>query len=199
MTEDTSDEILMAAYQAGNQEAFGELFDRYAGRIYGFVVRRLGDVSTAEDLYQEAFLRLHRAKDSYDPERPFRTWLFTIVHNLVTDTLRNRKRSPTRDSERVQLTLAGDEGNIPKAAINDQSPERLLAARESTCALSRVLSALPPDEATVLILARFEGLAYDEIGSVIGRSTAAAKQLAYRALKRVRAELIASGHAEGFR
>lgn len=199
MTEDTSDEILMAAYQAGNQQAFGELFDRYAGRIYGFVVRRLGDVSTAEDLYQEAFLRLHRAKDSYDPERPFRTWLFSIVHNLVTDTLRNRKRSPTAESERVQFTLAGDEGNMPQGAINDQSPERLVAARESTRALSRVLSALPPDEATVLILARFEGLAYDEIGSVIGRSTAAAKQLAYRALKRVRAELIASGHAEGFR
>jgi RNA polymerase sigma-70 factor (ECF subfamily) len=58
------------------------------------------------------------------------------------------------------------------------------------------LSALPPDEATVLILARLEGFSYEDIGSVIGRSAAAAKQLAYRALKRVRAELVATGHGE---
>jgi RNA polymerase sigma-70 factor (ECF subfamily) len=80
--------------------------------------------------------------------------------------------------------------------INDQSPERIFAARESTRALSRALSALPSDEATVLILARFEGLSYDDIGSVIGRSATATKQLAYRALKRVRTELTATGHGE---
>lgn len=186
----------MAAYQAGNQDAFGELFDRYAGRVYGFLIRRLGDAATAEDLHQEAFLRLHRARDSYNPERPFRAWLFAIVHNLVNDSLRSRRRAPVTEPlgttssphPAVQTDRAG--------SINDQSPERIVAARESTRALSRALSALPANEATVLILARFEGLSYDDIGSVIGRSAAAAKQLAYRALKRVRSELVAMGHGE---
>ena len=186
----------MAAYQAGNQDAFGELFDRYAGRVYGFLVRRLGDVATAEDLHQEAFLRLHRARDSYDPERPFRAWLFAIVHNLVNDSLRSRKRAPVTESlGATQSTHTAAQTNR-EGSIDDQSPERIFAARESTRALSRALSMLPSDEATVLILARFEGLSYDDIGSVIGRSATAAKQLAYRALKRVRSELIATGHGE---
>jgi len=196
VTDSTSDEILMAAYQAGNQDAFGELFDRYAGRVYGFLVRRLGDVATAEDLHQEAFLRLHRARDSYNPERPFRAWLFTIVHNLVNDSLRSRRRAPITEpldalkSRRIEAKV-----NL-QGPINEQSPERVFAAHESTHALFRALSALPPDEATVLVLARFEGLSYDDIGSVIGRSATAAKQLAYRALKRVRTELIVTGHGD---
>jgi len=186
----------MAAYQAGNQDAFGELFERYAGRVYGFLVRRLGDVATAEDLHQEAFLRLHRARDSYNPERPFRAWLFTIVHNLVNDSLRSQRRAPASvPFEALQSPRAESHVNL-EGQINDQSPERIFAARESTRALSRALSALPSDEATVLILARFEGLSYDDIGSVIGRSATATKQLAYRALKRVRAELTATGHGE---
>ncbi|HEX9384404.1 MAG TPA: sigma-70 family RNA polymerase sigma factor, partial [Gemmatimonadaceae bacterium] len=135
MTDGTSDEILMAAYQAGNQDAFGELFERYAGRVYGFLVRRLGDVATAEDLHQEAFLRLHRARDSYNPERPFRAWLFTIVHNLVNDSLRSRRRAPIAEpldalkSPRIEANL-----NL-EGPINEQSPERIFAARESTRAL----------------------------------------------------------------
>lgn len=196
MTDSTSDEILMAAYQADNQDAFGELFDRYAGRVYGFLVRRLGDVAAAEDLHQEAFLRLHRARDSYDPERPFRAWLFAIVHNLVNDTLRSRRCAPVTEPLGGDQSAHIDAHMHLEGLINDQSPERIFAARESTRALSRALSALPSDEATVLILARFEGLSYDDIGSVIGRSATAAKQLAYRALKRVRSELIATGYGE---
>jgi RNA polymerase sigma-70 factor, ECF subfamily len=185
----------MAAYQAGNQDAFRELFDRYAGRVYGFLVRRLGDVATAEDLHQEAFLRLHRARDSYNPERPFRPWLFAIVHNLVNDTLRSRRRAPmTEPLDALQSPHTQDRN--PEGPITNQSPEKIFAARESTRALSSALSALPSDEATVLILARFEGLSYEDIGSVIGRSAPAAKQLAYRALKRVRSELTAAGHGE---
>lgn len=195
MTDSTSDEILMAAYQAGNPQAFSELFDRYAGRVYAFLVRRLGDVATAEDLHQEAFLRLHRARDSYDPARPFRAWLFTIVHNLINDTLRSRRREATpHPTSTAQTTDANAERF--EGVLDHRSPERLVAAHESTRALARALAALPSDEATVLILARFEGLSYDDIGAVIGRSATASKQLAYRALKRVRAALVATGHGD---
>lgn len=201
MPDSTSDEILMAAYQAGNQAAFAELFERHSGSVYGFLARRLPDRSLAEDLYQEAFLRLHRARRSYDSRRPFRTWLFAIVHNLLNDALREQARTPR----------AGSFGNLPASDANDEmteeappldlereeiSPEELASARESTRALSAALRALSDDEATVLILARLEGLSYDDIGIVIGRSAAATKQLAYRALKRVRAEMVAAGHGE---
>ncbi len=202
VTEPATDEILMAAYQAGSEAAFAELFERHAGAIYGFLVRRLGDPALAEDLYQEVFLRLHRARPSYDLTRPFRTWLFSIAHNLLKDTLRSRRRTPGQAQLRediggtaeswAETTNAADPGAV--IASDGASPEAAAATRELGQALNRALGALPQDEATVLILARLEGLAYDEIGHVIGRSAAATKQLAYRALKRVRAELVAGGH-----
>ena len=182
----TPDEILMAAYQAGNEAAFRELFDRYSGSVYGFLVRRLGDRALADDLYQEAFLRLHRARADYDSRRPFRAWLFSIVHHLLTDTFRARARTPQTGSLDDTLARHGDE----------RSPERIAAARQQTATLHRAMESLSADEATVLILARLEGLSYDDIGEILGRSAAATKQLAYRALKRVRAEMTTAGHEE---
>jgi RNA polymerase sigma-70 factor (ECF subfamily) len=200
VSQSTSDEILMAAYQAGNQAAFTELFERHAGSVYGFLVRRLGDNALAEDLYQEAFLRLHRARHTYDSGRPFRAWLFTIVHNLLNDALRRRRRtSYVRSSEEAtgKSSPDGIHGESEREVGSDEhSPERLLAARQSTQALERALNALPSDEATVLILARVERMSYDDIGAVIGRSATATKQLAYRALKRLRGTLAAWGHSE---
>src|SRR5215831_17545042 len=110
MSESVSDEILMAAYQAGSQDAFRQLFDRHAGSVYGFLVRRLGDNALAEDLYQEAFLRLHRARHSYDSRRPFRAWLFTIVHNLLNDALRRRRRTPSVRSSEEAIGKANPDG-----------------------------------------------------------------------------------------
>ena len=77
-----------------------------------------------------------------------------------------------------------------------RSPEALTEVRQSATALSRVLATLPSDEATVLILARLEGLSYDDIASILGRSATATKQLAYRALKRVRMQLVAEGYGD---
>lgn len=187
----------MAAYQAGNQEAFRALFDRHAGSVYGFLVRRLGDRALAEDLYQEAFLRVHRARASYDSRRPFRAWLFAIVHNLLNDTLRQRQRVAEIAGE-ASRTDGADRLSAEGAAVAPawNEPERSVAAQQSGEALARALTALPADEATVLILARLEGLSYDDIAPIVGRSPAAAKQLAYRALKRVRAEMVAAGLGE---
>ena len=192
----TPDEILMAAYQAGNEAAFTELFERYAGRVYGFLVRRLADGALAEDLYQEAFLRVHRARSTYDSSRPFRTWLFGIVHNLLADTARARRRFLELHDASDALSGEGAPPNAIAAASDERSPERLAAARQARAALDRALRALPSDEATVLILARFEGLSYQDIGAMLGRSASAAKQLAYRALKRVRTELVLCGYED---
>jgi RNA polymerase sigma factor (sigma-70 family) len=203
VSDSTSDEILMAAYQAGNQAAFAELFERHSGSVYGFLARRLPEENLAEDLYQEAFLRLHRARHSYDTRRPFRAWLFAIVHNLLNDVLREHARAPQKETLREVAASSFDDEAIAIADVSgqefvrdDSSPEALACARQSTKALAAALRALPGDEATVLILARLEGLSYDDIGLVIGRSAAATKQLAYRALKRVRAEMVAAGHGE---
>lgn len=190
MGESTADEILMAAYQAGNEMAFRELFDRYAGRVYGFLLRRAGDPALAEDLSQETFLRVHRARASYDSNRSFRAWLFAIVHNLLADTLRRRERTPrtsSLDDPLADPTIAwqATEQLVGKAL----SPENVLIAQQMNSALDRALRTLTSDEATVIMLARFEGLSYEDISQVVGRSALATKQLAYRALKQVRQHL----------
>lgn len=188
----TSDEILMAAYQAGNQAAFGELFARHGGSVYGFLARRLPDRSLADDLYQEAFLRVHRARDTYDASRPFRAWLFGIVHHLLIDTLRDAGRMPrTQTLEQDGATTRGIDVASPAG-----SPEEQASTREAARALDTALQALPHDEATVLLLARMEGMAYEDIAQVVGRTPAATKQLAYRALQRVRAGMTAAGHGD---
>lgn len=191
MSVSTSDEILMAAYQAGSEDAFRALFERHSGSVYGFLVRRLPDRTLADDLFQEVFLRLHRARATWQAGRPFKPWLFGIVHNLLVDTVRERARSPVAPGP-----VGADDGARAARAPAADDPEGSASARESTLALARVLRSLPDDEATVLLLARVEGLSYDDIGPILGRSAAAVKQLAYRALKRVRAGMAAAGHGD---
>lgn len=195
MAQTTSDEILMAAYQAGNQAAFDELFARHGGSVYGFLARRLPDRSLADDLYQEAFLRVHRARQTYDASRPFRAWLFGIVHNLLIDALRDAGRAP-RTQALDDGTRERDGGRGIEVAAQSASPEEHAGAREAARTLGTLLHALPQDEATVLLLARIEGMTYDDIAQVVGRTPAATKQLAYRALQRVRAGMAAAGHGD---
>ena len=141
MPEPTSDEILMAAYQAGNEAAFTELFERHGGSVYGFLARRLPERALADDLYQEVFLRLHRARHTYDSRRPFRAWLFGIVHNLLVDALRQQRRLPHGPS----LDAApGDTGEIAHAlevaalaAVGQRSLEEDAGLRETARALER--------------------------------------------------------------
>src|SRR5438046_5980993 len=129
VTGGTSDEILMAAYQTGNQDAFCELFDRYGGRVHAFLVRRLGDVAIADELHQEAFLRLHRARSSYDPERPCRAWLFAIVHNLVNDALRSRRRAPAMEPLSAVPGSTSDAEMNPDRGVTTETPEAIVATR----------------------------------------------------------------------
>jgi RNA polymerase sigma-70 factor (ECF subfamily) len=196
VAETTSDEILMAAYQAGNQAAFGELFTRHGGSVYGFLVRRLPDRALAEDLFQEAFLRVHRARQTYDATRPFRAWLFGIVHNLVIDALRDAGRTPRTQPLDGSDARANEPGRRLEIVSPAGSPEQEVGTREAARALDATLHALPPDEATVLLLARLEGMSYDDIAQVVGRTPAATKQLAYRALQRVRTGMAAAGHGD---
>jgi RNA polymerase sigma factor (sigma-70 family) len=84
--------MLMAAYQEGDTAAFEQLYSRYEQKIYNFLLRRLGDKELCHDLFQEIFLKLHRARHEFDPQHSFSTWLFTIVNN----TLKNEFKRLTR-------------------------------------------------------------------------------------------------------
>jgi RNA polymerase sigma-70 factor (ECF subfamily) len=168
---DATDEILMARYADGDEEAFGELFGRYEPRAYGFFVRRTGSRERAQDLYQELFLRIHRARDRYDPNRPFTPWFFQIANRLLVDDHRRAFRShevPLEDRE---------------ARSAREGSEAVVANREQ---LAQLLDELSPDERYVVLSAKVEGIGYPELAEHLGKSVDAVKKMASRALQRLR-------------
>ena len=87
-----SDEALMARYADGDADAFEALFVRYEQRAYSFYLRRTGSKEQSQDLYQELFLRIHRARDRYDPKRPFAAWFYQVANHLLIDDWRRSDR-----------------------------------------------------------------------------------------------------------
>ncbi len=103
--EEVHDETLMERYVEGDAVAFDELFRRYERRAFAFFARRTRSADRAEDLYQELFLRIHRARHAYDPRRPFAPWLFQIAHHLLIDDKRRAFRNHEVPLDESALTL----------------------------------------------------------------------------------------------
>jgi RNA polymerase sigma-70 factor (ECF subfamily) len=171
------DETLMERYANGDAAAFEELFRRYEPRAFSYFSRRLASADRAEDLYQEVFLRIHRARHRYDPARPFAPWFFQIAHRLLIDDRRRAYRAHEQRSERRYLEAAADHASD---TVSDREQ------------LARLFDGLSADERFVLVSAKGEGVSYSELARRLGRSVDAVKQLASRAARRLRASAAAS-------
>ncbi len=167
--EEVADEKLMARYVDGDVGAFDTLFRRFEPRAFSYFFKRTRSSERAQDLYQELFLRIHRARDSYDPARAFTPWFFQIAHRLWVDDQRRAYRShevPIGEHDPIAPTAGAD-----------------LADRQE---LTQILDSLSPDERYVLVAAKVEGVAYPQLAAELGKSVDAVKQLASRAMRRVR-------------
>ncbi len=164
------DEILMERYAAGDARAFEELLRRFETRAYSYF--RTGSPERARDLYQELFLRIHRARDSHDPARGFRPWFFQIAHRLWVDDQRRAYRAREVAIEDQEPSATGTGGR-------DEVADREL--------VRQILGSLSPDERYVLVSAEVEGITYSELARDLGKSADAVKKMASRALQRLRA------------
>jgi len=162
----------MARYADGDTDAFEALFERYEPRAFAFFLKRTGSADRARDLYQDLFLRIHRARHEYDRERPFSPWLFQIAHHLLVDDLRRAYHSREVPLEPRDLRARASHG------------EDILAVREE---LRRVLGVLTEEERYVVVSAKVYGLGYRELAAQLGKSADAVKKLASRAMQRLRA------------
>lgn len=177
------DESLFLKYRAdGDLEAFGRLYDRYGPAIFRFLLRLLRDRHAAEDLVQQVFLRVHESRSAYDPRRSFRTWIFTIARRLAINW-----------AERGAAAIESDPPDIEDEA---PSPEHRAIVRDEARAVERALASLSREDAEVLLLAKYEGLSYEQIGEVVGCASDAAKMRVHRALKRLTEGL--AGQRESF-
>ncbi len=174
-----ADELLMAAYQDGDTAAFEQLYGRYEQKIYNFLLRRLGNKELCHDLFQEIFLKLHRARHEFDPQHSFSTWLFTIVNN----TLKNEFKRLGRLKVRVESLLVE---SVPSNHNGCIDPECNLVCDERSREIEKALAALPEVQREVILLNKYSGFSYAEIAQITGSSEAAVKQKAHRGFMQLR-------------
>ena len=173
---DESDESLMRRFASGSEDAFERLFDRYSPRVVGFAARFLGRRAGAEDAAPGGFLRVFRHRERYDPGRPFKPWLFSIASRLVSNRLRDRKRRPQEPLESGGPGLLDDGASIPE---DDLERERLAQT------VRKAVDALPENQRAAILMARFEGMSYEEISAAMDLSVSSVKSLLFRAKRRL--------------
>ncbi|MEM9185471.1 MAG: sigma-70 family RNA polymerase sigma factor [Planctomycetota bacterium] len=180
---------LMLRVRDDDAVAFEELMLRYQNRVVGVIAHLTGKRDQAEDLAQDVFLRVYRARKRYVPGAKFSTWLFTIVNNVAS----NQLRSLSRRKEVHVAPAPGDTGANPiESSAADASalmPTRQIDNAELRDAVQRAVATLNDRQRAAVLLAKFEGLSYIEIGEVLGMTPQAIKSLLSRARGKLREAL----------
>jgi RNA polymerase sigma-70 factor (ECF subfamily) len=169
--------------------AFETLVERYQNRLMSILFHLVGNRDEAEDLCQEVFLRIYKARKGYRPRAKFSTWLFTIANNLALNHLRNKGRNAsvpignaTNDSNAVvsmAQQIAGREG----------TPSTQMRQAELADLVREALAVLNEDQKLAVLLNKFEEMSYAEIADIMGRSSSAVKSLLARARNQLREQL----------
>lgn len=176
----------MLALKGGDRLAFDALYSRWQQPIYRFTYRMLRNTGAAEEVTQEVFIRVYRARERYMPEASFRCWLFRIAANLCS----NERR---RASVRLEVA-SGEDLDLEASGTGD--PGLISAASELSSAVDRALDTLPERQRAAVLLARYEGCSMAEIGEILEISAGAAKLLLHRAREQLKRELSAFLPAE---
>ncbi len=172
------DDVLARASQ-GDKEAFGELYERYAERIFNYVYYRTGNQHDAEDLTARVFQRAMNHIQNYSNRGvPFSAWLYRIAHNLVANWHRDHGRK-----QEVPLD------DLPALQDRGEHPEKSLVHSQEQEALLQIIRKLPPERQHLLILKFVENMSNVEIGKVMGKSQGAVKSLYHRTLLALRDQL----------
>ena len=178
---------LMLKVREGNAVAFEQLVDKYQGRLVGILEHLVPGRGQAEDLAQEVFMRVYRARETYVPGAKFSTWLFTITHNVASNAIRKLSRrkevnllsSPSGSlSVRPLDTMAKDKSGL--------MPARLVDLNETSAIVRSAVQTLNERQRMALLLSKFEGMSYLEIAETMGLSTQAVKSLLSRARSNLR-------------
>jgi RNA polymerase sigma-70 factor (ECF subfamily) len=181
----------------GDVEAFALLVERHQERLLRVCRRMLGDAEEARDATQEVLVKAFRKAGSYRPRGQVYTWLYRIAVNHCLNRLRRRKVVRF-----LQLSGPGGdetEGDAPPLDPATEAPDPLaeLESRRRWQAARRALATLSPNQRAVLVLVRFEGLAYKEVAEVLGISLGAVESRLFRAMRNLEAALAAESGEGG--
>jgi RNA polymerase sigma-70 factor (ECF subfamily) len=167
----------MVAAGRGDRSAFRNLVEKYQGPLTNFLYRAVLDQAEAEDLAQDVFVKIHQASGRYRPEARFSTWLYRIATNVALNALKSKRRRPTDSLD----ALEEQGGAHQVAAAAEHRPDRELERDEVIRAVDRALRQLPERQRMAVVLQRFEGLSYEEIGEALSMSVEAVDSMLRRA------------------
>lgn len=187
MGESTTSSIdaVMERYAQGEDRAFDELYRLGAPRVRGFLLRLCGNAALADDLTQETFVRVHRARGAFERASAALPWFFAIARNAFVD---HKRREHTRRG--VSAPLPPGDGGPPEAeAPLEARGDEVVAAGEVLDLVRSTLDSLSPTQREAFVLLRFEGMSVAEAALVLGATEAAVKVRAFRAYEAVRAAL----------
>jgi RNA polymerase sigma factor (sigma-70 family) len=171
-----TDHERMAAVARGDISSMNEIYQNRHRPLFRFFFRLTGRQATAEDLVHEVFLRMIRYRHTYQPDGQnaggFEAWMYRIARNTLADHGRKHRHE-----------IAPGEGELESIASGRPTPFDTASKRQDLALLYRALRELPDDKRELLVLARFQGLSYEQIGAILGCESGTVKGRVFRAMK----------------
>jgi RNA polymerase sigma-70 factor (ECF subfamily) len=182
------DSAIMLELRAGNMAGFDYLVQKYRKPIVNFMYRMVHNQAVAEELAQEVFLRVYRSRETYRAEAKFSTWLYRIATNLGVNYARDTRYE--RSASTVYLDEPDTEtGTTPDVADATPGAEAEMLRRERLNAIRQHVLALPERQKMAVLMHKYEGMDYKQIGDVLKLSESATKSLLFRAYQTLRGKL----------
>jgi RNA polymerase sigma-70 factor, ECF subfamily len=186
-----SDVQLMLDVKAGDEQSFELLLQRYRTPLVNFLYRMVRAREEAEDLAQEVFLRVYRARKDYVPSAKFTTWLFRIATNLALNSVRDNRYQRMEVSLDAPVTVDAEDGDEKALDIAEKHPniEQYLVEETRKKMIRHAIDKLPEKQRAAVLLHKYQELDYGDIAKILECSESALKSLLFRAYETLRVEL----------
>jgi RNA polymerase sigma-70 factor (ECF subfamily) len=189
MFDDQADEDLMLQYQRGEVRAFEVLLTRHRRPVFNFILRFIGDRETAEDLLQEAFMRVIKGAEAYKRQAKFTTWLYTIARNLCVDQTRRRKHRKHASLDQP-MDNSDDSGTLMDVIANkEMASDRKTVNKQLHEQMQRAIASLGEEQREVFLMREFLDMPFKQIADVVGVPENTVKSRMRYALEKLRLEL----------
>jgi RNA polymerase sigma-70 factor, ECF subfamily len=186
-----TDVQLMLDVKAGDERSFELLLQRFRSPLVNFLYRMVRNREQAEDLAQEVFLRVYRAREDYVPSAKFTTWLFRIATNLALNSMRDNRYQRMEISLDAPVTMDSEDGDERPMDVPEKHPniEQHLVEEARRKMIRHAIDKLPEKQRAAVLLHKYQDLDYNEIAKILECSESALKSLLFRAYEALRVEL----------
>jgi len=186
-----TDVQLMLDVKAGDEQSFALLLHRYRTPLVNFLYRMVRNREQAEDLAQEVFIRVYRARADYVPSAKFTTWLFRIATNLALNSVRDTRHQRMEVSLDAPVTVDAEDGDERPIDVAEKNPniEEHLVQEAQREMIRHAIDKLPEKQRAAVLLHKYQDLDYGEISKILECSESALKSLLFRAYETLRVEL----------